>query len=332
MRHPTLAGGSYIVSDAAEYLGATRLAPLPGVSAASLYYAGLRVLGLATAARQLRNAAVVLCYHNVVPEEPAVLASTGLHITQARFRDQMRWLAAHYTVIPLRELVARMRAGRSLRTLAAISFDDAYRGVFDYACPVLEEFRLPATVFVVTDAPTAGEPFWWDYPEAARQAGSPSSRRWLGDLRGDARLVLQDLGVTTPPSVPPVTRPAAWDVIRAAARAGLDLGVHSATHRALPRLSDAELRAEISDSRETLAGHSGVTAELFAYPYGLWDPRVRNAAQAAGYASALALNPRLVSPSSDPWALPRVNIPARITDSAFQAWATGWSPHGAPRG
>jgi peptidoglycan/xylan/chitin deacetylase (PgdA/CDA1 family) len=243
----------------------------------------------------------------------------------------MRWLAAHYTVVPLRELIARMRAGKSLRRTAAVSFDDGYRGVFDHARPVLQELQLPATVFVVTDAPASAEPFWWDHPETMRQAGPLSSQRRLGDLRGDGRLILQDLGVTVPFNAPPVMRPASWDVIRGAARAGLDLGVHSATHRALPQLSDTELRAEIVDSRETLARHSGVTADLFAYPYGLWDERVRGVSQAAGYAMALSLNPILVSPHADLWAAPRVNIPARITNSAFQAWITGWSPHRTPR-
>jgi peptidoglycan/xylan/chitin deacetylase (PgdA/CDA1 family) len=294
------------------------------VSAAGLYYGGLRLLGL-TAAARLRNAAVVLCYHNVISEEATAIADTGLHMKQERFRDHMAWLAAHYSVVPLRELAARMRAGKTLRKTAAITFDDAYQGVYDYARPVLQELRLPATVFVVTDAAANREPFWWDHPVAARQAGGPSSRRWLGDLRGDGRLILEDLGVTAPLRVPPATRPAGWDVIRAAPREGLDLGVHSATHRALPRLPDAELRAEVVGSRETLEQQSGVAAECFAYPYGLWDERVRNATQAAGYTTALTLNPALVGPAADPWALPRVNIPARITDSAFQAWITGWA-------
>jgi len=297
------------------------------VSAASLYYAGLRLLGLPAATRRLRNAAVALCYHNVVSEELAALAGTGLHITQAQFRDQMEWLAGHYTVIPVREVVARMRAGKPLRRTATVTFDDAYCGVFDYASPILAELRLPATVFVVTDAAANREPFWWDHPVAAQMTGTPTSRRWLGDLRGDGQLILQNLGITPAPNVLPVTRPASWDVIRAAARGDVDLGVHSATHRALPRLTDEELRAEIVGSRETLALRSGVTAELFAYPYGLWDQRVRNAIKAAGYTTALTLHPRLISRNADPWALPRVNIPARITDSAFQAWITGWSPH-----
>lgn len=290
------------------------------------------MLGLPRATRRLRNAAVVLCYHNVVSDESVGMVGTGLHIGQARFRDQMRWLAAHYTVIPLRELNARIRAGKSLMRTAAVSFDDGYRGVFDHAWPVLEELRLPATVFVVTEAPASAEPFWWDHPDAERQASSESSQHRLGELRGDGRLILQEIGATAPCNAPLATRPASWDVIRAAARAGLDLGVHSATHRTLPRLNDEELRTEIVDSRETLARHSGVTADLFAYPYGLWDQRVRSATKAAGYAMALSLNPILISPHADPWAVPRVNIPAGISDSAFQAWIAGWSPRRMPRG
>lgn len=320
----------YIVPDAAQHLDATRRAAAPRMSASSVYYAGLRTLGLPAAVRLFRNAAVVLCYHNVVADEQAALAGTGLHITQERFGAQMHWLAARYAVVPLHELIARIRAGRSLRKTAAITFDDAYVGVFDHALSVLADLDLPATIFVVTEAAAKREPFWWDHPVTARQAGSPSSRRWLGELRGDGPRILQDLGVTAPPSVPPATRPAGWDQIRAAAGGGIDLGVHSATHRALPRLTDAELQAEIVDSRESFVHHCGVEAEMFAYPYGLWDRRARSVAQAAGYKTALSLDPRLISPGTDPWALPRVNIPAQITDSAFQAWVTGWSPHRVP--
>jgi peptidoglycan/xylan/chitin deacetylase (PgdA/CDA1 family) len=100
-------------------------------------------VGLPAVTRRFRNAAVVLCYHNVVSEEPAGMAGTGLHITQTRFRDQMRWLAAHYAVVPLRELIARIRAGRPLGGTAAITFDDAYRGVFDYACPFWRNSAFP---------------------------------------------------------------------------------------------------------------------------------------------------------------------------------------------
>ena len=143
------------------------------MSGARLYYTALQALGLPAATRWMRNAGVVLCYHNVVSEVIAAVDGTGLHITQDKFRRQMRWLASHYTVVRLADLLARMRAGQSVRKTAAITFDDAYQGVFDNACPVLNELRLPATVFVVTQASATGEPFWWDYPETVSRATGP---------------------------------------------------------------------------------------------------------------------------------------------------------------
>jgi len=53
----------------------------------ALYYTGLRVLGLPTAARELRNAAVVLCYHNVRSDDETPLGEPGLHMAHFRFRD-----------------------------------------------------------------------------------------------------------------------------------------------------------------------------------------------------------------------------------------------------
>ncbi len=227
-----------------------------------------------------------------------------------------------------------MRAGKSLRRLAAITFDDAYRGVFEYAWPVLAELR-PARHGVCRSTERAHRPPRPFGGITRTPPGGPAAHRPRAGSAicvATGRLILQDLGVTPAPSRPPLTLPATWDVIRKAVRGGLDLGVHTATHRALPRLNDAELRSEMVDSRETLADRSGVLAEFFAYPYGLWDQRVRDAARAAGYTMALTLDAHLTTHETDPWAAPRVNIPAHISDAAFQTWIAGWSPHRAVRG
>src|SRR5207244_12743747 len=54
--------------------------------------------------------------------------------------------------------------------------------------------------------------------------------------------------------------------IARATDAGLTLGVHSATHRTLTELDDAELEREIFTSWETIRQRAGVRAECFAYP------------------------------------------------------------------
>src|SRR2546426_176600 len=122
----------------------------------SAYYAGLGALGLPALMRRFRAAGVVLCYHNVCSTGAAARAGEpAVHLPVDRFAAQARWLARHYDVVPLRELVGRLEAGRSLRGLAAVTFDDAYAGVFTHAWPLLLELGLPATVFVVGDASDA---------------------------------------------------------------------------------------------------------------------------------------------------------------------------------
>jgi peptidoglycan/xylan/chitin deacetylase (PgdA/CDA1 family) len=229
-------------------------------------------------------------------------------------------------VVPLRELLDRLAANRPLRGLAAITFDDGYGGVFEHAWPLLLELGLPATVFVVAGAPETGDAFWWDHPAAGQRATPERREQWLRDLRGDGAGIIAALSPVAAPALPRVLRPADWDMIARATDAGLSLGVHSATHRTLTELDKVELEREVVTSWETIRRRAGGRPEIFAYPYGLWDARARDAVRAAGYRGAVTLDYGLVHSDTDPWALPRVNIPASISHSAFQAWVAGLAP------
>jgi peptidoglycan/xylan/chitin deacetylase (PgdA/CDA1 family) len=298
---------------------------------ASLFYRALKVSGVTAVARRLSNAGLVLCYHNIVAETDANSSDTlGLHMPLATFVRQMRWLARTYQIVPLAELVSRRANGGSARGLAAVTFDDGYCGVFENAWPVLRDIGIPATVFVIADAPEREERFWWDEPEVLR-AYSPARRQeWLTTLRGDSAAIGNSLACADSPPArrQPLAwrRHATWPTIIEAARSGLQLGVHSATHRALPVLDEAELQDELVKSRELISNRTGVTPEFFAYPYGLWNDRVRDAVRAAGYLAAFTLEQGPYTTITDPWALPRMSIPARIEDAAFHAWTAGLNP------
>jgi hypothetical protein len=69
-----------------------------------------------------------------------------------------------------------------------------------------------------------------------------------------------------------------------------------------------------------------VWPEYFAYPYGLWDERVKDAVRAAGYRAAVTLDPGLNRAHADPWALCRINIPAGLGDAGFRAWTAALNP------
>jgi peptidoglycan/xylan/chitin deacetylase (PgdA/CDA1 family) len=295
----------------------------------ALYYHGLRTLRVAAARRRLQNAGLILCYHNVVSGDDGRAGEPGLHLSRERFERQMRWLAAHYDVLSLREFIARLAAGATLRSTAAVTFDDGYAGVFDHAVPILNAIRIPATVFVVADAPERLEAFWWDRPEIAASATPARRDRWLNALCGDGAAICADMQLPHVTNVPASHRPADWDTIRARAGNGIDIGVHSATHRSLPLLRDADLEHEIVASRATIHRATGIWPEVFAYPYGLSNPRVHGVVRSAGYRAALGLERGLNDARADVWGLRRINVPAGISDAAFEAWTAGL--HGRQR-
>lgn len=294
-------------------------------------YASLTGIGLHVLARRIRDAGAILCYHNITPgAAPCGIGDPGLHLPAQMFERQIRWLARRYEIVPLREFVDRLGSKRSFRRVAALTFDDAYAGVFECAWPFLRTLKIPATVFVIAQAPGRHEAFWWDHPAAVRSASGGSRAHWLGHLRGCGPTILASLGCSATGSAARSHRPADWNTIAAAVETGLDVGCHSGGHRALPYLCDDELEHEVIASGEVIRREAGVAPEFFAYPYGLWDGRVREAVRSAGYQAAVTLDGGLNSRTADPWALRRVNVPATIRWAAFRAWTAGIQP-GATR-
>jgi len=281
------------------------------------------MLGIPAATRRLQTAAPILCYHNVVPPGYERIGGAGVHMRCDTFERQMRWLAAHYQVVSLTEFVDRLERGASLRSTAVIAFDDGYNGVFELAAPILRDLGISATVFIVAEAAGRWSSFWWDQPSIV-SAATPSQRdSWLTDLKGDDDAIVGAAAPHGREHLPHSHRPADWDTIRASIGKGIEIGVHSSTHRCLPTLTDGELDHEIKDSRRAVHQATGVRPEFFAYPYGHCDERVRARVRVAGYRAGLGLEPGLVGAGADAWCLNRINVPAGISDAAFEAWTAG---------
>ena len=293
-------------------------------SIGAIYYGSLRRLGITAVRRRMRPAGPVLCYHNVAGPDECRHGEPGLHMPRDRFERQVRWLSAHYDVLPLADFVARATVRSARRPAAAITFDDGYQGVFEHAVPILRALGLPATVFVVADAPDRWPGFWWDQPGIVESLTPDRRRRWLNHLRGDGEAILSEVTPSGNARLPASHHPAGWATIRAQVGNGIDIGMHSATHRSLPMLTDAELGHEVLDSRAVLHRATGVWPEFFAYPYGCWDARAGALVQRGGYRAAFGLDPGRRSAAADRWCLGRINVPGRISDSAFDAWTAGF--------
>lgn len=84
----------------------------------------------------------ILMYHNVVPED-----SRGLTISVKNLEGQLAYLSEKgYKTYHFRELD---RLGKSAaKKKIVITFDDAYVNQMKYAVPLLEKYKMKATIFV----------------------------------------------------------------------------------------------------------------------------------------------------------------------------------------
>jgi peptidoglycan/xylan/chitin deacetylase (PgdA/CDA1 family) len=101
-----------------------------------------------------------------------------------------------------------------------------------------------------------------------------------------------------------------WEELREHVDDGVRVGSHTVTHAHLPRLSDREVRSELSDSRREVEDRLGGRCEDLAYPYGEYDERIRKLVREAGYTRAYAL---WDGSPGDPYALPRLDLYRRHT-------------------
>jgi hypothetical protein len=88
----------------------------------------------------------------------------------------------------------------------------------------------------------------------------------------------------------------------------VELGAHSVTHPHLDELDVAEIEREVFDSKRQLEQLLGRPVETFAYPYGSYDRRVRDAVAAAGFQSAAAVKNALSHREDDPLAIARWTV------------------------
>jgi peptidoglycan/xylan/chitin deacetylase (PgdA/CDA1 family) len=215
----------------------------------------------------LTGTSLTLCYHAVSEDWDSSLA-----ISPQRLSKQLRRLVDQgYAGATLSEVVR----GEAPEKALAVTFDDGYRSVLERAVPVLGELGLPGTVFVPTDFVGAAGPMSW-----------PGIDRWVGT---------PDEGELVPMN---------WEQLGDLMSRGWEVGSHTRSHPHLTELSDDALVEELVTSRETCSRELGAECSSIAYPYGDHDPRVKAAAERAGYLVAAKLSPG----REERFAWPRVGV------------------------
>jgi len=187
-------------------------------------------------------------YHRVSEDDDV------LSVTPNAFRAHMEELArSDVEVLPLAVAVDRLREPVDGRVVC-ITFDDGYLDTVEQALPVLEELRLPATVFAVSDVVEGKLAFDW-------------------------------YGSSPPPPL------LASDVPRLLAGGLVDIQAHSRTHARLTALGDEQLRSEVAGSKADLERLLPYELTTFSYPAGIYGAREVCAVHDAGFRAAVTTAP-----------------------------------------
>lgn len=244
---------------------------------------------LAALERSTRFASIVQNTHDVVLLYHSV---GGVHGTEYQwdlpvsvFRDQIAQMSDRYEFVDLKTLATTTDMSRKR---IAVTFDDGFRNVYETALPVLDEFGVPATLFV--------PPAYLD----GRNSDLLRRRHGLPESARDVMMSTEQLR----------------DV---AATDRFTVGNHSLSHPDLTTLSDREaVEAEVVGGRERLEDLLGVTVDCFSYPYGEYDDQVERVATDS-HEVVVTSEPRLVEEGDRPASIPRLDACLPAATVGFEA-------------
>ena len=248
----------------------------------------------------------IIYYHNIISSEPDEYDSRADRMPLETFQCHMDCLRRRFHPISLPQYLRQLRDCESDPKAVVVTFDDGCYGVYTHAAPILRELGIPATVFVVTDIPDAGEftilrsdeieiafrlttKLCYTIPSQdnstyplvtltdrmnfmrelkERLKAMPEERR-----RHVHKAVLDRLGVSSEQCREYARsrekyRTLTWDELRELHGQGWTIGSHTRTHRTLGQLDPPAIKAELEGSLGSLRRELGISEVAFAYPHG----------------------------------------------------------------
>ncbi len=231
----------------------------------------LILLGILSGEDQVRGQhAVAFVYHRFAEDR---YPSTSVSLEQ--FDSHLQYLAREdYSVLPLEEIVARLREGGELPDRSvALTVDDGYRSVYQHAYPRLKRRGWPFTVFVSTDAIDARLSDFMSW-EQMREMGAHGASF---ANHSATHAVLHRRGRST----------------------------DGPTWRKL-------VRNDIEKAERRLREELGKAPPLFAYPYGEYDKELAELVKELGF-TAFGQQSGAMGAMSDTRALPRFPVAGAYT-------------------
>lgn len=209
----------------------------------------------------------------------------SMNLTPQKFEVQLKWLKDNgFTIIPLKEAVDYLQGKRaSLPTKPiVITVDDGWQSAYTYLYPIIKKYQIPVTLFI--------------YPETISEGKHAMT----------------------------------WDELKELQHTGLfDIQGHTYSHpnfkHEKKQLTAANystfVTKELVTSKKILENKLGTQVTILAWPFGIYDPYLEQAAANAGYTMAFTIDALPANKNHRPMAQPRYMIVNGQTMKTFMSIA-----------
>lgn len=125
-----------------------------------------------------RGQVVILAYHRVLTRQEAEeqYVAPGMYVLEEVFEAQAQFVSENFEVLSLSELLRIWQSGslRLNQRHCVLTFDDGWGDNYTRAFPVLKRYKLPASIFLVSEFVGTSKVFW---PEQLRVVLSKLAER-----------------------------------------------------------------------------------------------------------------------------------------------------------
>lgn len=307
-----------------------------------------------------RRKVAIVFYHGVSAREtfPGIENYQGKHVRLSRFKEQLRFLAKRYRVLPLSDVLHAFCNGRPLPPYTVvITFDDGYENNATVALPCLREAGMPATFFLSTSFIGTDRCLWVDQVEQAvnsderehvyvhfglereilplttEEERREADRliRWfckqLPDLERESWLssFFAENGID-PPKASGDYRSMSWTQARELLAGRMAAGSNTLGHPIVTRLTPTDLERQMTGARRACEEALEVPCNIFAYPNGQpgdFTAESRDLLRRLGFSCGLTTVHGLKPPRADPYTLKRIGVSDRTSVFELEAHISG---------
>jgi len=209
----------------------------------------------------------------------------SMNMTPQKFESQIKWLVDNgFTIIPLKQAVEYLQGRRDSlpNKSVVVTADDGWKSVYTYMYPIIKKYHIPVTLFI--------------YPQTISNGKNAMT----------------------------------WEELKTLQKTGLfDIQSHTYSH---PNFKHAKksmsatnyekyVSTELAKSKSILEDKTGNKISYLAWPFGIYNNDLENAASKAGYVMAFTIDAIPANRSFRAEAEPRYMIVDGLSVKTFQAIA-----------